>query len=139
MGYFALASWPGQRGPKIIPRVVGLSWDVSYLSRDKLVLKGKFKFGKKYSIIFPSNFKLDNKSYKKVVNSFEFTAPPKINYWNHKTVIEKLGPQYLHLKIANTKNIHYQEISVPPVLLSSAINASISNRNIDCSFWNFCF
>ena len=38
VGYFALASWPGQRGPKIIPRVVGLSWDVSYLSRDKLVL-----------------------------------------------------------------------------------------------------
>ena len=65
VGYFALASWPGQRGPKIIPRVVGLSWDVSYLSRDKLVLKGKFKFGKKYSIIFPRNYKLDNKSYKK--------------------------------------------------------------------------
>ena len=131
--YFNLVNWPGSKGAKIIPRVADLSWDFSYLKRNKFVLKGKFKHGQKYSIVFPKDYKLGKKSYKKVVNSFTFESPPSINYWNHKTVIEKFGPQYLHLKIANTKNIHYQEISVPPVLLSSAINASIGNRNID---WN---
>ena len=133
MHYFNLVSWPGSKGAKVVPRVADLSWDFSYLKRNKLVLKGKFKHGQKYSIVFPKDYKLDKKSYKKVINSFTFESPPQINYWNHKTVIEKFGPQYLHLKIANTKNIHYQEISVPPVLLSSAINASIGNRNID---WN---
>ena len=129
--YFNLVRWPGAKGAKIVPRVADLTWDFSYLKRNKFVLKGKFKLGQKYSIVFPKDYKLDKKSYKKGLNSFTFESPSLIDYWNHKTVIEKFGPQYLHLKIANTKNIHYQEISVPPILLSSAIDASIGNRNID--------
>ena len=98
VSYSTLATWPGSRGPKIIPRV-DHSWDFSFLRRDKLVLKGDFKFGQKYTIIFPKNYKLDEKTYKRAVNSFAFESPPFIDYWNHKTVIEKNGPKYLHLKI----------------------------------------
>tara|TARA_B110000196_G_scaffold281200_1_gene261792 strand:+ start:75 stop:581 length:507 start_codon:yes stop_codon:yes gene_type:complete len=101
--YFNLVNWPGSKGAKIIPHVADLTWDFSYLKRNKFVLKGKFKLGQKYSIVFPKGYKLDKKSYKKEINSFTFESPSLIDYWNHKTVIEKFGPQYLHLKIANTK------------------------------------
>ena len=130
VSYSTLAAWPGSRGPKIIPRV-NHSWDFSFLRRDKLTLKGDFKFGQKYTIIFPKNFKLDEKTYRKSVNSFAFESPSFIDYWNHKTVIERQGPKYLHLKIANTEKILYREINISPALLSSAINATIGDRNAD--------
>ena len=55
ISYTELMAWFKRDKPKIIPRM-DLDWDISYTDRNKITLKGDFREGQKYSLIFKPVF-----------------------------------------------------------------------------------
>jgi len=127
ISYPTLFKWYSKRKPKISPRL-DIDWNISYLTRNKITLTGDFKIGQKYSIVFPPNFKVDGRIYKRTTSSFTIEPPADIEFFNDRDVIERDSRQLLHLNLTNVGNLLIRTVNVPPILLPQALDISHSDN-----------
>ena len=125
ISYTELMAWFKRDKPKIIPRM-DLDWDISYTDRNKITLKGDFREGQKYSLIFKPGFEIDGKKYKATKSSFVIEPLSYIGFFNEKTVIEKNSKQLLHLNLKNIDRFTVNTLSIPPIYLPYGLD---KNRN----------
>ena len=110
--------------PKIIPKVnftyaIGrsspeLKWLANTLPTKLIKLKGDFKTGKKYKVIWPKNLTLSGRTYSPSKETFIVTPPPELEFGSYAPIIERKGRQLLHLK-TNIDTFNIQSIRIPPI------------------------
>ena len=86
ISYPALIGWFKRDKPKIMPRLE-LDWDISYTKRNQITLKGDFREGQRYSLIFKPGFAIDGKKYKPTKSSFVIEPLSEIGFFNTNNVI----------------------------------------------------
>lgn len=108
----------------LLPRVK-IDWRHSAVSADGvLTLRGNFKFGAGYVVNLPDNLVVSNKTYVKTINTFFLPdRPPKVEFVENKSVIERDSLQLLHVRAQNVKTLEFEGIKVPPLLLPLALVA----------------
>jgi len=118
---------PGVTQPRLLPQPqtlpksefeVSLENDVSIHSRAHrkiLVLKGTFKVGERYKLIWPEDFRFYDRRYKATLTRFVVKPRPVLQYFNDRSVIEKSGRQLIHLK-TNVNTLLLESVRIPPVM-----------------------
>ena len=124
MAFPTLMTWFKRDKPKIIPRLK-LDWDISYTKRNQVRLKGDFKEGQRYSLIFKPGFEIDGKKYKATKSSFVIEPLSSIVFFNQNNVIEKNSKQLLHLNLKNIDRFSVHSMKIPPIYLPMALNPGI--------------
>ena len=126
ISYAALIAWFKRDKPKITPRLEEeLDWGISYTKRNQISLKGDFKAGQRYSLIFKPGFEIDGKRYKATKSSFVIEPLSTIGFFNQNNVIERNSKQLLHLNLKNIDKFTVNTISIPPVYLPYALDRNV--------------
>ena len=126
ISYAALIAWFKRDKPKISPRLEEeLDWGISYTKRNQISLKGDFKAGQRYSLIFKPGFEIDGKRYKATKSSFVIEPLSTIGFFNQNNVIERNSKQLLHLNLKNIDKFTVNTISIPPVYLPYALDRNV--------------
>ena len=123
ISYPSLIGWFKRDKPKIIPRLE-LDWGISYTKRNQVILKGDFREGQKYSLIFKPGFKIDGKRYKATKSSFVIEPLSSIGFFNQNNVIERNSKQLLHLNLKNIDRFTVNTIGIPPIYLPYILDKS---------------
>ena len=123
ISYPALIGWFKRDKPKIMPRLE-LDWDISYTKRNQITLKGDFREGQRYSLIFKPGFAIDGKKYKPTKSSFVIEPLSEIGFFNTNNVIERNSKQLLHLNLKNVDRFTVHSMHIPPIYLPFALDAS---------------
>jgi hypothetical protein len=107
---------------RLLPHV-RIDWKRSTLSPGGiLTLRGAFRYGTGYLVLLPDNLMVGTKSYLKTVSSFFMPdRPPKVEFVERKTAIERDSRQLLHVRAQNVNNLMFEGIKVPPLLLPWAL------------------
>jgi hypothetical protein len=110
---------------RLLPRVK-IEWPRCTVSREGVVtLRGKFRYGAGYVVTLPDNLVVRDKTYVSKVNSFFLpNRPPKVEFVEKKSVIERDSPQLLHVRAQNVKMLEFEGIKFPPLLLPLALAAA---------------
>ena len=124
ISYPALMAWVNRDKPKIVPRLE-LDWDISYTKRNQISLKGDFKTGQRYSLIFKPGFEIDGKRYKATKSNFVIEPLSSIGFFNQNNVIERNSKQLLHLNLKNIDRFTVNTISIPPIYLPYALDKNV--------------
>ena len=124
ISYLTLMAWFKRDKPKITPRLE-LDWSVSYTKPNQISLKGDFKAGQRYSLIFKPSFEIDGKRYKATKSSFVIEPLSTIGFFNQNNVIERNSKQLLHLNLKNIDKFTVNTISIPPIYLPYALDKGI--------------
>ncbi|HIB43911.1 MAG TPA: hypothetical protein EYO37_08125 [Nitrospina sp.] len=110
--------------PRVLPKVdidISLDWpsispkDSIFPTMNTVSMKGDFKEGTKYTVIWPKGMVFWGKKYIRTINQFVVKPEPKIEFFDDKRVIESHGRQMIHLK-SNINTLLVEGVSVPPVL-----------------------
>ena len=100
-----------------------IDWRHSAMTQEgRLTLKGRFKFGLGYVVNLPENFKLVGLTYVPTVTSFFMPdRPPKVEFVEKKSLIERDSRELLHVRAQNVKSLMLEGIRIPPLLLPQAL------------------
>ena len=103
---------------RLVPPVK-IHWDKSSVSEAGVVtLRGAFKFGANYFVHLPENFTYNRRAYVKSRNTFFLPDMlPKIEFVDHKSVIERDSRQLLQVRVRNLERVRLEGLTVPPLLL----------------------
>ena len=109
---------------KLVPPVK-INWENSTVSEEGvLTLKGTFKYGSHYVINLPDNFSYNRRAYVKTLNTFFLPDMlPRVEFVDHKSVIERDSRQLLQIQVRNLDRLVLDTITVPPILLPMAVAA----------------
>ncbi len=112
---------------------VKIDWRNSGMSSEGiLTLKGKYKYGLGYVVTLPENVSMGGRTYVPTVTSFFMPdRPPKIEFVERKTLIERDSRQLLHVRTQNIKALELEAIRVPPLLLPHALTVEASPGDWD--------
>ena len=124
ISYPALIAWFKRDKPRTIPKL-DVDWDISYTKRSQIVLKGDFREGQRYSLIFKPGFEIDGKRYKATKSSFVIEPLSTIGFFNQNNVIERNSKQLLHLNLKNIDRFIVHSTKIPPIYLPFALDQSI--------------
>ena len=102
-----------------------VDWDISYTKRSQIVLKGDFREGQRYSLIFKPGFEIDGKKYKATKSSFVIEPLSNIEFFNQNNVIERNSKQFLHLNLKNIDRFTVHSTKIPPIYLPFALDQNI--------------
>ncbi|MBM4295094.1 MAG: hypothetical protein FJ126_09375 [Deltaproteobacteria bacterium] len=107
---------------RLLPQV-RIEWHRSTVSPQGVVtLRGKFKYGVGYMVTLPDNLVVRDKTYVRTVGAFFLPhRPPKVEFVENKSVIERDSPQLLHVRAQNVKTLEFEGVKVPPLLLPLAL------------------
>jgi uncharacterized protein YfaS (alpha-2-macroglobulin family) len=107
---------------RLLP-LVKINWRHTGMSPEgQLTLKGSFKYGVGYVVTLPENFRLAGLTYRPTVTSFFLPdKPAKLEFVEHKSVIERDSRQLLHVRSQNVKALILEGIRIPPLLLPRAL------------------
>ena len=107
---------------RLLPQVK-IEWGRSEVSPAGVVtLRGKFKYGVGYMVTLPDNLVVQDKTYVRTVGTFFLPhRPPKVEFVENKSVIERDSPQLLHVRSLNVKTLEFEGVRVPPLLLPLAL------------------
>ena len=125
ISYSSLIGWFKRDKPKIMPRLE-LEWDISYKKRNQINLKGDFKAGQKYSLIFKPGFEIDGKRYKATKTSFVIEPLSTIGFFNQNNVIERNSKQLLHLNLKNIDRFTVNTIGIPPIYIPFVLDSRVN-------------
>ncbi|MGA1874747.1 MAG: alpha-2-macroglobulin family protein [bacterium] len=96
---------------------VALHWYQSYTTGNELHLRGDFKAGQEYVITFNRKV-FCNGLYIESLHSFKMPdLDPSIDFAEEGSVIERDSRQMLHAEITNIRELLFQGLSLPPILL----------------------
>jgi alpha-2-macroglobulin len=123
ISYPALIGWFKRDKPKIMPRLE-LDWGISYTNRNEITLRGDFREGQRYSLIFKPGFEIDGKKYKPTKSSFIIEPLSEISFFNTNNVIERNSKQLLHLNLKNVDRFTVHSMQIPPIYLPFALDPS---------------
>ena len=124
ISYTTLIGWFKRDKPRTIPKL-DVDWDISYNKRSQIVLKGNFREGQRYSLIFKPGFEIDGKKYKATKSSFVIEPLSTIGFFNKNNVIERNSKQLLHLNLKNIDRFTVHSTKIPPIYLPFALDQSI--------------
>ena len=124
ISYAALIGWFKRDKPRTIPKL-DVDWDISYTKRSQIVLKGDFREGQRYSLIFKPGFEIDGKRYRATKSSFVIEPLSTIGFFNQNNVIERNSKQLLHLNLKNIDRFTVHSTKIPPIYLPFALDQSI--------------
>ena len=116
ISYPALINWVNRDKPKISPRLE-LEWEINHKKRNQISLKGDFKSGQKYSLIFKPGFEIDGKRYKPTATSFVIEPLSYIKFFEENNVIERNSKQLLHLNLTNIDRFTVHSMNIPPIYI----------------------
>ena len=124
ISYPSLINWTNRDKPKISPRLE-LEWDINYKKRNQVSLKGDFKAGQRYSLIFKPGFKIDGKKYKPTTTSFIIEPLSYIKFFEENNVIERNSKQLLHLNLTNIDRFTVHSMNIPPIYIPHVLDTNI--------------
>ncbi len=102
---------------------VRIDWGKSALADNILTLKADFRFGQRHLVMIPEKANLGGRAYVKTNNAFVMPdIPARVDFVEHKSVVERLSPQYLALKASNLERLSISSLRVPPLLLPLALS-----------------
>lgn len=107
---------------RLLP-MVKIDWPRAVMSpQGILTLKGNFKFGTGYLVTLPENLTVGKLTYVPTVHTFAMPdRPPKVEFVDGKTLIERDSRQLLHVRAQNVKTLVVEDIRIPPLLLPQAL------------------
>ena len=113
----------GLRGNLRLLPLSKIDWRNSTMDQaGRLTLKGRFKFGLGYVVNLPENFRMAGLTYVPTVTSFFMPdRPPKVEFVEKKSLIERDSRQLLHVRAQNVKSLLLEGIRIPPLLLPQAL------------------
>ena len=124
ISYPALINWINRDIPKISPRLE-LEWDMNHKKRNQISLKGDFKAGQRYSLIFKPGFEIDGKRYKPTTTSFVIEPVSYIEFFDENNVIERNSKQLLHLNLTNIDRFTVHSMNIPPIYIPHVLGTNI--------------
>jgi hypothetical protein len=93
-----------------------------YEDEKTIVLAGRFKKKTNYTIVLPEGFVSNGRPYKATLTAFQFgSLPPKIEFADTRTVIERNSRQMLHTSLINVDELVLKGLSLPPVMAPMAL------------------
>ena len=107
---------------RLLP-LIKLDWPNSAMNQEgRLTLKGRFKFGLGYVVNLPENLKVAGLTYVPTVTSFFMPdRPPKLEFIENKSLIERDSRELLHVRAQNVQSLLLEGIRIPPLLLPQAL------------------
>ncbi|MCX5893187.1 MAG: hypothetical protein NTW80_09490, partial [Deltaproteobacteria bacterium] len=113
----------GLRGNLRLLPLVKIDWRKSAMdAQGQLTLKGRFKYGIGYVVSLPENFTLAGQTYAATVTSFFMPdRPPKLEFVEKKSLIERDSRELLHVRAENVKSLLLEGLRIPPLLLPQAL------------------
>ena len=110
-------------------------WKNSTTSPDGvLTLKGNFRYGVGYVVNIPDGQMVEGKAYVRTVGAFFMPPrPPKVEFVEQKSVIERDSRQLLHVRSRNVKHLLFEGLRVPPMLLPQAMAVEESPKEWDAA------
>ncbi len=95
-----------------------------------LTLRGAFKYGARYRVTLPENLVVGGRTYRRTVDSFFLPdLPPRIEFLDPKSVIERDSRQMLQVRVRNLTAIRYESLRLPPLCLPQALSAAVATEN----------
>jgi len=121
----SLSRWSKKDKPRILPHL-DMNWKVNPEKPNEIKLRGDFKAGKQYSLVFKPGFKIDGKQYKPTKSTFLIEPLSHISFFNENNVIEKNSRQLLHLNLTNVDRFTVQSTRIPPIYLPLIVQKYIN-------------
>jgi uncharacterized protein YfaS (alpha-2-macroglobulin family) len=110
-----------QRDLRLLP-FVKINWHETRIQESTVSLKGKFRYGTGYLVTLPENLAVSGRTYAATVHSFFMSdRPPKVDFVEAKSVIERDSRQLLHVRAQNVKTLQFEGLRIPPLLLPLAL------------------
>ncbi len=109
---------------RFLPRLQ-VDWEASSVTPEGvLLLKGKFRFGRRYAVHLPEDLKVGGRTYKKTVHRFFLPDRlARLEFVDEKRVIERDSRQLLHVRAENAGPLLAEAVTVPPLLVPQALAA----------------
>jgi hypothetical protein len=101
---------------------VKIDWRKTEVQESTVSLKGNFRYGTGYLVTLPENLAVSGRAYVPTVHSFVMPdRPPKVDFVEAKSVIERDSRQLLHVRVQNVKTLQFEGLRIPPLLLPLAL------------------